>query len=518
MTSRFTVADVLDHADLAEADLVGGGRGTDRAVRTITLLTSQDVVDAEVPEGAFVVFSAEDVPHDRWLHRVDLLLRKADRAAGAAVLVHVADPHQFPMPLATTRLADRLGMPLIGWHHAGSVLPTTLALQRLVLAPEIERARTLLIASGIEDQASGPDLVVRRLERAVGGEAAVISRDHVVAGDVDPVALKWARARKQRATGTRAGLHVAAMPFGENPDAPEAWIVIARHGAGPAWANRALDAAAMCRGDVLTWLAGERVAAERAARSRGMLLAEILEHGDSLAGEVRVRAETAGWPLAGWHTGVHVRIDSGYLGGWAMASAVDALDAGGLHLGAFVERSDGWAGWATSDQAPSPTALRRLGRGLRSMADGIVAAHPTLRLSIGIGSPARDSVGISTTLAQARQAALVAASSGEQVAVRAVHDLGASRLLLGWYGSSAFRDLAEQILRPLIDSGEDELLVTLRAYLDRACSAAHTARVLGVHRNTVGQRITRIERILGASLTSPDTRLALQLALRAHAG
>jgi DNA-binding PucR family transcriptional regulator len=103
------------------------------------------------------------------------------------------------------------------------------------------------------------------------------------------------------------------------------------------------------------------------------------------------------------------------------------------------------------------------------------------------------------------------------VVVRITQDLGSSRMLLGWYGSDAFRDLAEEIVAPLLALGDSELVRTLAAYLDRACSASHTARMLGVHRNTVNQRIARAEQALGTPLTDADTRLALQLALRARA-
>jgi len=56
---------------------------------------------------------------------------------------------------------------------------------------------------------------------------------------------------------------------------------------------------------------------------------------------------------------------------------------------------------------------------------------------------------------------------------------------------------------------------TLGAYLDSESSLAATAAVLGVHRNTVAQRVARIERLLGVSLSDPEQRLALQLACRA---
>ena len=510
----YTVADLLDHAALSTAALIGGAAGLSRTVTDVVLLPVADVATSVIPAGSFIVVSTDDAPEDRWLHRIDLLLRKAERADASGVVVHIAQ--EQPLPLASSRLADRLGLPLAIVRGPGSALPTTLGLQRFVLAPEIERASTLLLAAGVEEGYAGPEGVVDRLERAVGGEVAIVARDHIVAGDADAAAIRWARSRKQRATAVRAGHALAVVPFGSDTESPDVWVLLTRHEAGPAWSERAIEAAAMTRGDVLMWLSQQRLAADHDARSRSTLLSEILEHGDSLAADVRTRAEAAGWPLAGWHTGVHIRVDGGQVGGWSMQSAIDAIEPVGLTLGAMVERSDGWAGWTTSEHAPSPGALPRLGRALQAVAESLGGSHTDLAFAVGIGSPARDAVGISTTLTQARQAALVAASSGEPGAVRAVHDLGASRLLLGWYGSAAFRDLAEQILRPLLETGEDELVTTLRAYLDRACSAAHTARVLGVHRNTIGQRIARIERILGASLSSPETRLALQLALRAR--
>ncbi|WP_020389287.1 helix-turn-helix domain-containing protein [Kribbella catacumbae] len=84
----------------------------------------------------------------------------------------------------------------------------------------------------------------------------------------------------------------------------------------------------------------------------------------------------------------------------------------------------------------------------------------------------------------------------------------------GRTAGSAFGDYAAEILRPLVDAAESEVLETLEAYLDRSCSTMQTARVLGVHRNTVAHRIARAETILGTSLAHSDTRLALQLALR----
>jgi DNA-binding winged helix-turn-helix (wHTH) protein len=63
---------------------------------------------------------------------------------------------------------------------------------------------------------------------------------------------------------------------------------------------------------------------------------------------------------------------------------------------------------------------------------------------------------------------------------------------------------------------EPELLPTLEAYLNSGCSVLRTSRVLGVHRNSVQNRLQRIYERLGFDLADPDARLLVQIAL--HAG
>ena len=55
---------------------------------------------------------------------------------------------------------------------------------------------------------------------------------------------------------------------------------------------------------------------------------------------------------------------------------------------------------------------------------------------------------------------------------------------------------------------------TLRCYLDTEMNVAECARLLGVHRNTMLQRIDKMQSILGSCLDSPDGRLWLRISLR----
>lgn len=75
----------------------------------------------------------------------------------------------------------------------------------------------------------------------------------------------------------------------------------------------------------------------------------------------------------------------------------------------------------------------------------------------------------------------------------------------------------ESILKSLVTSGNsdnDDLLNTLRAFIENRFDISKTSRELFVHRNTVKYRITKCEELLGISLHSPDDVFCLQLALQ----
>ncbi|MYQ47828.1 PucR family transcriptional regulator, partial [Streptomyces sp. SID4985] len=71
---------------------------------------------------------------------------------------------------------------------------------------------------------------------------------------------------------------------------------------------------------------------------------------------------------------------------------------------------------------------------------------------------------------------------------------------------------ARALLAPL--AAGPALAETLRAWLSLHGSWDRTAVALGVHRNTVRQRIARCAALLGADLDDPDVRMELWFALR----
>lgn len=182
--------------------------------------------------------------------------------------------------------------------------------------------------------------------------------------------------------------------------------------------------------------------------------------------------------------------------------------------GPVVERIDGWASWLTEGREPSNVFHKDITARVRAALDDLA----DLDVVAGIGRPYSGPAGIATTLREAREASLFTGSASKGKRVEHVDELGVRRVLADWYHAEAFRSYARTLLAPLLDSGEDRLLETLRTYLELESSASSAAAVLRVHRNTVTYRIGQIERQLSVNLARPDERLVLQLACRVLQG
>ncbi|MFD8021359.1 helix-turn-helix domain-containing protein, partial [Streptomyces lavendulae] len=141
------------------------------------------------------------------------------------------------------------------------------------------------------------------------------------------------------------------------------------------------------------------------------------------------------------------------------------------------------------------------GDGVRLLTDREPAPQPGWRL--GVSAPAAPA-GLGTAGAQARRALERAEAARTPLARHAEPGLA------GLVGEAEARAHAEALLGPLSPALRD----TLRGWLAHHGSWDRTAAALGVHRNTVRQRIARAAGLLGADLDDPDTRMELWFALR----
>ncbi|XVX21101.1 PucR family transcriptional regulator [Actinomycetota bacterium] len=132
---------------------------------------------------------------------------------------------------------------------------------------------------------------------------------------------------------------------------------------------------------------------------------------------------------------------------------------------------------------------------------------------IGVSSPVRPS-DLHRAVVTARQAAASAArrhrGTGwfDRLTLEAVLD---EPVLRGRIAA-----LAEPSLGPLLTEGDDELLRSLRAFLEHNGTWDPAARSLGVHRHTLRARMAKVEQLTGLSLDVAQNRVVLLLALMTH--
>ncbi|WP_344070095.1 helix-turn-helix domain-containing protein, partial [Streptomyces crystallinus] len=89
--------------------------------------------------------------------------------------------------------------------------------------------------------------------------------------------------------------------------------------------------------------------------------------------------------------------------------------------------------------------------------------------------------------------------------------IGPYRLLTA-LPDSAPHDVA---VRALLDPSHTELARTAEVFLDCAGQAGRTAAALGIHRQTLYYRLSRVEQLTGLDLDAGEDRLLLHMALKA---
>ena len=95
--------------------------------------------------------------------------------------------------------------------------------------------------------------------------------------------------------------------------------------------------------------------------------------------------------------------------------------------------------------------------------------------------------------------------------------LGIYRVLLNHTGRRELEAQFDEALGAVIAEQKRRnlpMLATLKAFLDHGCRAAPTARTLGVHVNTLYQRIALLDRLLGPDWRQPPRSLDLHVLLR----
>jgi purine catabolism regulator len=141
----------------------------------------------------------------------------------------------------------------------------------------------------------------------------------------------------------------------------------------------------------------------------------------------------------------------------------------------------------------------------------VLAVLQSCGVSAGVGG-AKPFAEAGTSDAEAEEALARTGGSAHTVYWDSLVSSGIAQLL----PEATAQAYAAALLAPLraADSPGERLLATLQAFLSHNGNRRRTAEDLGIHRNTLIQRLALIEQCLGRSLEEPQLRADLWIALR----
>ncbi|MYS06549.1 PucR family transcriptional regulator [Streptomyces sp. SID6041] len=214
--------------------------------------------------------------------------------------------------------------------------------------------------------------------------------------------------------------------------------------------------------------------------------------------------------------------------GWQSEMAVAALRAAlgpsgdGLHAVVCVTP---WQGEAPSIRSvPAAAAVAVLSEGdsgeslaalvrlrtpedlspARTAADRLRAAAPA-----GIANPRRGLTDLPAAWREANTAARAATAQPSLGPVAEWAGIGPYRLLAALYHPEI-----DPAVAPLVAPAHAELARTAEVFLDNAGQAGRTAAALGIHRQTLYYRLSRVEQLTGLDLDDGEDRLLLHMSLK----
>ncbi|GHE73524.1 PucR family transcriptional regulator [Streptomyces spiralis] len=260
-------------------------------------------------------------------------------------------------------------------------------------------------------------------------------------------------------------------------------------------------------------------AAMRVTARIGALLADEAQHGADLTRELRaVLTAERGWPrdaaVAELRTALGVRADGPHtvvcVAPWPSADPDDAPSVRTLP-GATALCAVPWGATAqclallvrlrsTDTLTPAVSAATRL---LERAGGGAVAG--------GIAAGRTGLAELGSAWAEASAAARAALAEPRLGPVAEWASIGPFRLLTALPPEAA----QDPAVRALLSPAHQELARTAEVFLDCAGQAGRAAAELGIHRQTLYYRLSRVEQLTGLDLDDGEDRLLLHMALKA---
>lgn len=306
--------------------------------------------------------------------------------------------------------------------------------------------------------------------------------------------------------GTDAGAGVA-VPLNAGGETVGLLICLVRRRVA---ASTASDLLGMITNVAALVIQGNSLVERLAARDVESVFLDALSEGREPAGVVAARARIVGVDLANPHAAVFIQIvDS--TGGGDPERALEGL---------VVHLKDIFPGSVTASRGLRLSALIRADGPIDGLKEGVRDAVATAHAESG----AEFAAGISATVRRLHEyrRAFADAQDAMQIGL-AIHgpgqvltydELGAQRHLWALARTSA-RDRSQERIETLLayDDSGNRLLETLEVFLLEHGNRERASKRLGIHRNTLRQRVERIREVSEIDLDDEDSHFDLAIAL-----
>jgi purine catabolism regulator len=548
--TEVTLAELVRLALPRGTRVLAGERNLNRRVSWARVLRARPLTLSGIEEGELVVVTSAA----RWLSSDSTsLARLIFDLAPARVAGFVVEGD---VPRAAVDAAETVDMPLLVLPSQASALEVEQAVARCIvdrqagLRQRVEEVYNDLLRLALED--AGVEAIAQALADRAGRSVAVVDEHQEVQALAHPVGASgpWVALVPDapslvRVLTTSSG-DDALWPRDGSQLPPVVHLVLDDHRLaclvvpmvikGTVAGHLSLLGAP---GDFqeLDYLLAQRAAgvfAIELARQRAVLEAQMRLQGDFLedllAGNfgaeeaMLARARHLGHDLRRPHVVVVLGLDPGETGrpggsdpARALRPTRRFLDVARRELRArfptalFLERGDLLSALIPFDSR----ALKEQLEEVRVRIHLVLGGAP---VSLGVGRYHEGLSGLASSYREAERALAIGQRMLGGNRTVAFDDLGIYRILFPLVGTPELEAFCHELVGALeaYDRRHGaELLKTLAAFF--ACNGNHvqTARMLHLHRNTLLYRLDRIREIAGVDLDDPETRLSLQVALKA---
>lgn len=523
-----TVREVLQLSALATGRprVIGGHGHLDRPVRWVHISDVTDLTD--LLEGGELVLTT-GLPLADGAREAEAYLSML-AAQGVAGLVIEMGTHLRTVPEHLGALADSLSLPVVTLADRIRFIEVTQQVHRLIVADkyeEVEFARTTheVFTSLNIARASTTDIVTRAAQ-TLGAPLVLedLSR-HVLAF----CALDTSTAELLHQWADRSRLHDSAS----SPVLGSPWSAVPVGVGSERWGRLVLPAP-------VPDASRARMVLERAAQSLqlhrmiqqerdalvvqalGGLLDDLLSGRVSEESEAIARATALGLAPSNRYAPLSVRVPGrpdidalaqGEVDRRLLTAVRQAVAAVGGSAIASIRREGTVSAIISCPPKAADHALGAVCTGLR---DRLTGRGGTDGWAAGTAPASSSLIGAAQGLAEAEHVADVGLTMPEANRLYRSTDVRLRGLVALLRDDHRLQAFAETELGRLLDHDArtgDNLLGLLRTHLDCSGSKTHTARLTGLSRPTLYSRLRTIERILGVSLESAESRTSLHTAL-----